>query len=61
MGDRRVEKLTVKFDFRGSWRRFPLLPQTMLIFLFIRQHRLQRLRDIELGAGSTRKLTLDAK
>ena len=52
MGDKSVETL-------GSKIRFPstLLPQTMLIILFIRQHRRQRLNSIELGGG-IRKLTL---
>ena len=32
----------------------------MLIFLFLRLHRPQRLHNIELGAGGMRELTLDA-
>ena len=39
---------------------FPLPPKTMLIFLFLRLHRPQRLHNIELGAGDIRELTLEA-
>ena len=39
---------------------FPLPPKTMLIFLLLWLHRPQLLYNIELGAGGSRKLTLDA-
>ena len=54
IGNKSVDTLDSKFNFQASWNNFPLSlpppPQTMLIFLFFRQHRLQRLRNIELGA-----------
>ena len=49
-----LRHLVVKFKFRASWRHFtPSLPppprQSMLTFLFLTQHRPQRLHNIELG------------
>ena len=53
--------MVVKLDLGASWSHFPPLPpKTMLIFLFLRLGRPQRLHDIELGGGGIRELTLDA-
>ena len=61
MGDNSVETLGSKIRFLSVFVTFPPLPpKTMLIFLFLRLHRPQRLHNIELGAGGIRELTLDA-
>ena len=61
MGDKSVETLGSKIRFWSVLVAFsPLPPKTMLIFLFVRLHRPQRLHNIELGAGGIRELTLDA-
>ena len=63
MCDESVETLGSKIRFSSILEQFspsPPPPQTMLIFLFLRQHRLQHLHDIELGTRGIRKLTLNA-
>ena len=61
MGDKSVETLGSKFRFSSVLETFPSsFPQTMLIFLFLRQHRPQRLHNSELAGGGIRELTLDA-
>jgi len=62
MGDKSVETLGSKIQFSSVLETYsPLPPQTMLIFLFLRLHRLQHLHDIELeGGGGIRELTLEA-
>ena len=56
-----LRHLAVKFDFQASWNISPLPPLPNNVgFLFLRQHRLQHLHNIELGAGGIRKLTLNA-
>ena len=68
MSDKNVETLRRKIRFSIVFETLPPPPrffspnQTVLIFLFIRLHRLQRLNNIELGPGpaNIRELTLDA-
>ena len=61
MGDKRVETLGSKIRFLSVFVTFsPFPPKTMLIFLFLRLHRPQRLHNIELGSRGIRELTLDA-
>lgn len=72
MSDKNVETLRRKIRFSIVFETLPparpppppfFSPnQTVLIFLFIRLHRLQRLNNIELGPGPAdiRELTLDA-
>ena len=61
MGDKSVESLGSKLRFWSILETFPTLPlQTMLIFQFLRLHRLQRPHNIELGDGGVRELMLDA-
>ena len=61
MGDKSVETLGSKIRFLSVLVTFsPIPPKTMLIFLFLRLHRPQRLHNIELGAGEMKELTLDA-
>jgi len=55
-----LRHFAVKFEFRESWKRFPPFPQTMLIFLFLRLHTPECLRNIELGGRGIRELMLDA-
>ena len=51
MGDKSVETLGSKIRFLGVLVTFPPLPpKTMLIFLFLWLHRLQRLHNIEVGS-----------
>ena len=65
MGDKSVETLGSKFNFRASWKHFhpspPKKKNTMLIFLFLRLHRPQCLHDIKLvgAGGDIRELMLD--
>ena len=54
VGNKSVKTLGIKIRFSSVLEHFSPSPspsQTMLIFLFLRQHRLQRLHNIELGAG----------
>ena len=61
MGDRSVETPGSKMRFLSVLVTFsPLPPKAMLIFLFLRLHRPQRLHNIELGGRGIRELTLDA-
>ena len=61
MGDKSVETLGSKIRFLSVFVTFPPLPpKTMLIFLFLRLHRPQRLHNIELGGRGIREITLDA-
>ena len=61
MGAKSVETLGSKIRFLSVFVTFsPLPPKTMLIFLFLRLHRLQRLHNIKLGGRGIRELTLDA-
>ena len=61
MGDKSVETLSSKIRFLSVLVAFPpLSPKTMLIFLFLRLHRPQRLHKIELGGRGIRELTQDA-
>ena len=61
MGDKSVETLGSKIRFLSVFVTFSPLPaKTMLIFLFLRLHRPQRLHNIELGGRGIRELTLDA-
>ena len=61
MGEKSVETLGSKIRFLSVFVTFsPLPPKTMLIFLFLRLHRPQRLHNIELGGRGIRELTLDA-
>ena len=60
-----LRHLAENFDFRASWKHLtvPLPTKKMLISLFLRLHRPQRLHNIELEAGGIRGgriLTLDA-
>ena len=62
-----LRHLAVKFDFLRLGNISPHFPKTILIFLFLRLHRPQRLHNIELGGGGgwgrgggIRELTLDA-
>ena len=61
VGDKSVETLGSKIRFSSFLEHFspPLLPNNVG-FLFLGQHRLQRLHNIELGTGGIRKLTLNA-
>ena len=61
MDDKIVETLDSKIQVVIILETFsPLHPQTMLIFLFLRLHRPQRLQTLNWGAGGIRELTLDA-
>ena len=62
MGDKSVETLDGKIRFLSVLvtSPSPLSPKTMLMFLFRRLHRPQRLHNIDWGAGGIRELTLDA-
>ena len=54
-GDKCVETLGSKIQFSSVLETFPPFPpQTMILFLFLRLHRLQHLNNIELGAGGIR-------
>ena len=60
MGDKSVETLGSKIRYLSVLVTFsPIPPKTMLIFLFLRLHRPQRLHNIKLGAGGMKELTLD--
>ena len=57
-----LRHLAENFDFRASWKHLtvPLPTKKMLISLFLRLHRPQRLHNIELGGRGIRELTLQA-
>ena len=61
MGDKSVETLGSKIRFLSVLVAFSPHPlKTMLIFVFLRLHRPQRLHNIELGGRCIRELTLHA-
>ena len=57
MGDKSVETLGSKIRFLSVLVTFfPLPPKTLLIFLFLRLHRPQRLHNIELGGRGYQRI-----
>ena len=57
MGEKSVETLGSKIRFLNVLVTvFPLPPKTMLIFLFLRPHRPQRLHNIELEGGGYQRI-----
>ena len=61
LGEKSIGTLGSKIRFLSVLVTFsPLSSKTMLIFLFLRLHRPQRLHNIELGAGGIGELMLDA-
>ena len=61
MGDKTVRQLAVKFDFRACWTHSPPPPPpNNVAFLFLKLHRPQCLRNIELEGRGTRESTLCA-
>ena len=61
MGDKSVETLSNKIEFERLGHVFPLPPKRMLIFLFLRLHRPQRLRHIELGGQGYQRIDARSK
>ena len=62
MGDKSVETLGSKIRFLSVFVTFsPLPPKTMLIFLFLRLHRPQRLHNIELGGRGDKRINARCK
>ena len=62
MGDKSVETLGSKIRFLSVFITFPPLPpKTMLIFLFLRLHRPQRLHNIELGGRGDERINARCK
>ena len=62
MGDKSVETLCNKIEFLGILVTFPPFPpKTMLIFLFLRLHRPQRLHNIELGGRGHQRIDARSK
>ena len=62
MGDQSVETLGSKIRFLSVFVTFSSLPpKTMLIFLFLRLHRPQRLHNIELGGRGDKRINARCK
>ena len=62
MGDKSVETLCNKIEFLSILVTFSPLPlKTMLIFLFLRLHRPQRLHNIELGGRGHQRIDARSK
>ena len=62
MGDKSVETLRNKIEFLSILVTFPPFPpKTMLIFLFLRLHRPQRLHNIELGGRGYQRIDARSK
>ena len=62
MGDKSVKTLGSKIRFLSGFVTFsPLPPKAMLIFLFLRLHRPQRLHNIELGGRGDKRINARCK